>query len=112
MKSFLRLFIFASILFILSSCTTELPKVRVSNQRTEIIDVQLKRSGGSTYNINDVVGFSSTGYIEVERNVYEVDVKIEENAKSASTFFVAEEDKTYTIVLSSTNPPIVTVTKP
>jgi hypothetical protein len=112
MNSFLRFFIFASLIFILSACSTEPPRVRVSNQQGLIVDVQLKRSGGNTYNINDVSGFSATGYIDVDRSVYEVDAKLEDNNKHATTHFTAEEDQTYTIIVTGANPPAVTVVKP
>ncbi|MBI5214323.1 MAG: hypothetical protein HY960_01060 [Ignavibacteriae bacterium] len=112
MNSFFRFSIFASLLFILSSCTTEPPKVRVSNQRSEVIDVQLKRTQANTINLNDIAGNSSTGYIDLSPYIYEVDAKVEGISQSGTTHFTAEEDKSYTIIVSAANPPVVTVVKP
>lgn len=96
----------------LFGCSKEKPKVRVNNQRPQITDVQLKRSGGNTYNMNDVGGNSTTGYIEVDVSNYEVDAKPENVTGNATTFFLAEEDKTYTIVVLNTTPPTVRVDTP
>lgn len=93
-------------------CSKNKPKVRVSNQRADITDVQLKRSGGNTYNMNDVGGNSTTGYIEVDVSNYEVDAKPENVSGNATTFFMAEEDKSYTIIVLNTTPPSVRVDTP
>lgn len=95
-----------------TSCTSDPPKVRVSNQRAEITDIQLKRSNGNTYNINDVGPNTSTKYIEVEPSNYEVDGKVEGISPSATTFFSASEDESYTIVVINSNPPTLRVDKP
>lgn len=97
---------------ILTSCSKDKPKVRVTNQRGDITDVQLKRSVGNTYNINDVGGGATTGYIEVDVSSYEVDAKPENVSGKATTFFSAEEDKLYTVVVLNTNPPAVRVDTP
>ena len=110
-----NLIVYLMILFLLgclTSCTSEPPKVRVSNQRAEITDVQLKRSDGNTYNINDVGPNISTGYIEVEPSNYEVDGNVEGVSPSATTFFSASEDESYTIVVINSNPPTLRVDKP
>lgn len=106
---------FIVILFLivgLSSCSSDPPRVRVSNQRTEITDVQLKRSGGNTYNLNDVGPNSATGYINVDPSNYEVDGKVEGISPSATTFFTANEDESYTIVVLNTTPPTLRVDRP
>lgn len=96
----------------LFGCSKDKPKVRVSNQRNDITDVQLKRQTANTININDVGANSTTGYIEVDVSNYEVDAKPENVSGNATTFFMAEEDKTYTIVVLNTNPPTVRVDTP
>lgn len=93
-------------------CAKDKPKVRVANQRGNITDVQLKRSPGNTYNINDVGANQTTGYIEVDAANYEVDAKPEGVSANASTAFMAEEDKSYTIVVLNTTPPTVRVDTP
>lgn len=94
---------------VMSGCSKDKPRVRVNNQRGEITDVQLKRQSGNTYNINDVVPNSTTGYIEVEVSNYEIDAKPEGSTGSATSFFLAEEDKSYTVVVLNTTPPSIRV---
>jgi hypothetical protein len=96
----------------LVGCSKDKPKVRVTNQRGDITDVQLKRSAGNTYNINDVGANATTGYIEVDVSNYEVDAKPENVSGNATTFFNAQEDKLYTIVVLNTTPPTVRVQEP
>lgn len=96
----------------LTSCSSDPPKVRVVNQRGEIVDVALKRSSGNTYNLNDVGGGATTGYISVEPSNYEVDAKVDGVSPSATTFFNASEDESYTVVVPDTDPPSVRVDKP
>ncbi len=93
-------------------CSKDKPKVRVSNQRNDITDVQLKRQSGNTVNINDVGANATTGYIEVDVSNYEVDAKPENVSGNATTFFNAQEDKLYTIVVLNTTPPSVRVQEP
>ncbi len=112
MQAFFRYLFVSGLLLSLSACASDPPRVRVSNQRSEITDVQLKRSRGNTYNFNDVGRSSATGYIEVEQSAYEVDAKPEGVSPSATTFFTADEDQSYTVVVINTTPPTVRVDKP
>ena len=112
MQIIFRYLLIVGLLIGLSACTSDPPRVRVSNQRTEITDVQLKRSSGNTYNINDVGASIATGYIEVEPSNYEVDANVEGISPSATTFFTADEDESYTIVVLNTTPPTLRVDKP
>ena len=112
MQKISRLIVIASLIIGLSACSSDPPRVRVSNQRVEITDVQLKRSSGNTYNLNDVGPNSATGYINVEPSNYEVDAKVEGISASATTFFTADEDESYTIVVLNTTPPTLRVERP
>ena len=112
MQKISRLIVIASLFIGLSACSSDPPRVRVSNQRVEITDVQLKRSSGNTYNLNDVGPNSATGYINVEPSNYEVDAKVEGISASATTFFTADEDESYTIVVLNTTPPTLRVDRP
>ena len=112
MQTLLRTLLIACILLSLSACSTDPPRVRISNQRAEITDVQLKRSSGNTYNFNDVGPNSATGYTEVEPSNYEVDANMEGVSPSATTFFTADEDESYTIVVLNTTPPTLRVDRP
>jgi hypothetical protein len=111
-KARTRTSIAIALILLLVGCSKEKPKVRVMNQRSDIVDVQLKRQSGNTYNINDVAGNSATGYIEVDVANFEVEAKPENVSGKATTFFTAEEDKSYTIVIPSTITPTVRVEQP
>lgn len=107
-----RYLIISAVALGIAACSSDPPRVRVSNQRSEVVDVQLKRSSGNTYNYNDVGAASTTGYIDVETTSYEVDAKVEGISASATTFFGASEDETYTVVVLDTDPPTVRVDQP
>jgi hypothetical protein len=112
MKNLFIAFAVFALLVSVGGCSKDKPKVRVSNQRDDVTDVQLKRQSGNTVNINDVGRNSTTGYIEVDVSNYEVDAKPEGVSGNATTFFMAEEDNSYTIVVLNTTPPTVRVDTP
>jgi hypothetical protein len=112
MHTIIRYIVLTALVITLSACSPDPPRVRVSNQRSQTTDVQLKRSSGNTYNINDVGPSIATGYIEVDPSSYEVDAKIEGVSASATSFFTADEDQSYTVVVINSDPPTVRVDKP
>jgi len=112
MKTVNRALILMTFLIGLSACSADPPRVRVQNQRQEIVDVALKPPSGSTININDVGPGAATGYIDVPTSQYEVDANVENVSPHATTHFTADEDQTYTVVILNTSPPTVTVGKP
>lgn len=91
------------------ACSPEAPRVKVQNQNSQVVDVALKPPSGSTININDVSGGNETSYIDVPVSNYEVDVNVENVTPNATTFFRAEDDGSYTIVVSNSAPPVVNV---
>ena len=96
-------------LITIAFCTPESPKVRVQNQNSQVVDVALKPPSGSTININDISGDNETSYVEVPSSDYEVDVNIENITPNITTHFRADEDGSYTIVVSSTVPLAVNI---
>ena len=68
-----------------------------------------KPRSGSTININDVGPRSATGYVDIPATAYEVDAKVENVSASATTFFTADMDQTYTVVVLDGDPPTVRV---
>lgn len=106
-----KILLIAGLLFVFIACNPEAPKVRVQNQNAQVADVALKPPSGSTININDVSAGAQTSYIEVPSSNYEVDVNIENVSPDITTHFYAEEDNSYTIVVSNTTPPTVIVRK-
>ena len=109
MKKFNTLLITTGLLLGFVACAPEAPRVRVENQNQEIVDVALKPPSGSTININDVGFVAQTRYLEVPSSNYEVDVNVENVSPNATTFFRADEDGNYTIIVANTSPPTVRV---
>jgi|CXWK01.1.fsa_nt_gi hypothetical protein len=97
------------ILSTIVACTPESPRVQVQNNSSQVVDVALKPPSGSTININDVSGGNKTSYIEVPSSNYEVDVNVENVTPSATTHFRVDEDGNYTIVVSNTTPPTISI---
>lgn len=100
------------LMVIITGCNPEAPRVRVQNQNQNIIDVALKPPSGRTININDVSSTGQTNYIEVPGSQYEVDINIENNNVDLTTFFQADEDETYTIIVDNATTPSVRIIKP
>ena len=97
------------VLIIFTACSPESPKVKVQNQNSEVVDVALKPPSGSTININDVSAGNETSPIEIPASNYEVDVNAENVTPNVTTHFRADEDESYTIIISNTAPPTVTI---
>ena len=109
MKKLNRALIVTALFIGLMACNPELPQIRVQNQNTQVVDVALKPPSGSTININEVSGGNESSYIEVPTSNYEVDVNVENVTPNVTTHFLAEEDGSYTIVVSDSTPPTVNV---
>jgi ABC-type proline/glycine betaine transport system substrate-binding protein len=99
----------ALMLITLAACSPESPRVKVQNQNSQVVDVAIKPPSGSTININDVGGGNETSYIEVPVSNYEVDVNVENVTPNVTTHFRAEDDGSYTIVVSNSTPAAVNV---
>lgn len=99
----------AFLLISIAACSPELPRVKVQNQNSQVVDVALKPPSGRTININDVGGGNETSFIEVPTSNYEVDVNVENVSPNVTTHLRAMEDGSYTIVVSNSNPPAVSV---
>lgn len=99
----------ALMLITLAACSPESPRVKVQNQNSQVVDVAIKPPSGSTININDVEGGNETSYIEVPVSNYEVDVNVENVTPNVTTHFWAEDDGSYTIVVSNSTPAAVNV---
>lgn len=109
----IRVFItLLSVVTVFAGCNPEAPRIRVQNQNQNIIDVALKPPSGTTININDVSSTGQTNYIEIPTSQYEVDINIENNNSDITTFFQADEDETYTIIVDNAPTPTVRIIKP
>ena len=109
MKKLNRALIVTALFTGLMVCNPELPQIRVQNQNTKVVDVALKPPSGSTIDINYVSGGNESSYIEVPTSNYEVYVNVENVTPNVTTHFLAEEDGSYTIVVSDSTPPTVNV---
>jgi hypothetical protein len=88
------------------------PKFRIRNDRAGKANIQIKTSGGNTININDVQGGQSTGYQEAAAGRIDATATIQGETVSPSTYFIAEVNSTYTVVVANTTPPTLSVINP
>ena len=88
------------------------PQFRVKNDRSTKASLQVKTSAGSTININNVEPGTTSAYQGVAAGVVEITVAITGEPDPYTASFVALTDKTFTILISATTPPTVTVVSP
>ena len=114
MRHFISLLIAVALAVSLFSCSDpeDPPRFRIRNDRTAKVNVQIKTSGGNTININDVQGGQSTGYQEAAAGRIDATATIQGETVSPSTYFIAEVNSTYTVVVANTTPPTLTVVNP
>jgi dihydropteroate synthase len=89
-------------------CSTEPPSVRVSNERSDKANVQIKTIN-NTINQNDITAGSTTNYQEVAEGSIEATASIQNESDSPTTTFNATTDNNYTIVIVNSNPPTIRV---
>jgi len=101
-----------SILFLLTitGCGTEAdPEFRVTNQRVDKANVQVKTSGGNTININDVIQGQLTDYQSTAEGTIIVTAVIQNEPITPTITFTAKKDKSYTIVVVTGNTPTLRI---
>lgn len=109
MKNIIAVLAGLLLLVTLSSCGSNAdPQYRVTNQRVDKANVQIKTSGGNTININGVDAGQTTAYSSVAEGNTEVTVVIQ-NQPDATTSFYAYKDNKYTIVILDGTPPTLRV---
>ena len=96
------------IAIILIGCSDEPPSVRVSNERSNKANVQIK-TVSNTINQNDVNGGAITNYQDVPEGKIDVTAVIQNESVSATTAFNASNDNNYTVIILNGNPPTLKV---
>lgn len=92
------------------SCADEVnPNIRIRNERTDKVNVQLQTTGGNTININDVIAGKTTEYRTVAEGNVTVTAVIQNVSASPSATFFAAKDTRYTIVILAGNNPSLRV---
>ena len=92
----------------IAACSEEPPSIRVSNERTNKANVQIK-TVNNTINHNDVAGGTATNYQDVAEGKIDVTAEIQNESVSPTTTFNASNDNNYTIVILNSNPPLLKV---
>ena len=90
-------------------CSTEPPSVRIMNERTTKVNIQLKVGTDNTININDVDGGAATAYRDITAGLYVVTATIQSESDAPTASFNASEDNNYTVVVVNSTPPTVRV---
>ena len=94
----------------LAACSAdEDPAMRVRNDRGTKANLQIKTSGGSTININDVEPNQTTGYQNVSEGLIEATASIQNEPVSPATNFHASKNNKYTVVVAAGDPPTLRV---
>lgn len=97
------------------ACSTEPetpPKFRVHNQRTTDASLQVKTSGGNTININNVKPGTFSEYQAVAKGQVDVTVTIQGESGDFKASFIADNNKSFTIVVFNTTTPTVGIISP
>lgn len=104
MKNYYLFSVILTIVTILIGCSEEPPSIRIYNQHTEKANVQVKPSDGNTINHNDVMPGTFTGYKDIAEGRCEVTAEIQKDSSKPFTFFNAENDNNYIVIVLPGNP--------
>lgn len=108
MKNILYPLLIIIIAIILNGCSEEPPSIRVSNERTNKANVQIK-TVTNTINQNDISGGAVTNYQDVPEGKIDVTAVIQNETVSPAASFNASNDNNYTIIILNDNPPSLKV---
>ena len=88
------------------------PKFRVRNDRATDASLQVKTSGGSTININNVKPSTTSDYQEVATGQVDITVTIQGDAGQYTASFLAQINQSYTVAVINSTPPRVDILSP
>ena len=108
MKKIFYLIVMIVVTLSIAACSEEPPSIRVSNERTNKANVQIK-TVNNTINHNDVAGGTATNYQDVAEGKIDVTAEIQNESVSPTTSFNASENNNYTVVITSGNTPALRV---
>jgi hypothetical protein len=109
MKRILSILVLSAIVFLNIACSEEPPSVRVKNERTTKVNVQIKQSNDNTININDVAGGTVSGYRDITEGACTATAVIQNETESPSVTFTAANDYNYTVVIVNGTPPTLRI---
>jgi len=96
--------LFAVVLF-LNACSEDPPSVRVRNDNSAKVNMQLKPAAGSSVNINDVAANTTSVFIDVAEGQWTATASIQGSSIPPPVSFIALNDYSYTLIVTNTNPP-------
>ena len=97
------------LIFTSVACSSDLPSIRVVNQRTAKANVQVKLENTNTININDVAGGATSTYQEIPEGAVLVTAVIQSESVSPIISFNAGRDKNHSVVILGTTPPTLRI---
>ncbi len=109
MKRIASLLLVATILLGIASCTEDEPRLRVRNDYSEKVNVQLKPSAGSTFNINDVGAGDESSFYNINEGAYEATASISGVSPSPKASFQINNGQQITLIITNTDPPEIQV---
>ena len=98
-----------STLVLFAGCSKDAPSIRVFNERTTKVNVQLKVPSSNTININDVAAGTGTVYQDIQAGEWTATATIQSESVAPSVTFSVEEDKYYIVVVTNATPPALRV---
>jgi hypothetical protein len=108
MRAFLTSTLFCSLLILCIGCSDDPPSVRVRNDFSKKANVQFK-TGGNTFNINDVATGTSTNFQDVAEAEHVATASIQGESTAPTATFTAKNNNNYTVVITNTTPPAMRV---
>ena len=96
-----------AVLFI--ACSEEEPSIRVQNDLDVKANVQLKPDAGSTLNINDVQGNSTSAELTVQEGRWTATASIQSSNADPEIAFDVKNDYRYTVIIVNADPPVLDV---
>ncbi len=112
LKSLVACAVFIATVFGCGTSPEDPPAFRVKNENTDKVSIQIKTSGGSTLNINDVDPGIVTPYQTTAEGKIEVTGSVQKDTTKATSSFIAANNKSYTIKVLNTTPTSISVVSP
>ena len=108
----LRLVAALALTLVIGCSSNSRPTGRVRNDRATKVNVQFKDAVANTTNINDVLGGSTSAYVDLEPGPYTVTAVIQNESVSPTITFTAQTNRTYTLVVVAGATPTLRVDTP
>ena len=97
------------LLTLLSACSEDQPQIRIRNENDKKVNVQIKPEVGSTININGVAAGETSNYQDLTEGRYFIKASIQSGEESNELMQDIRNDNRYEIIVSSSNPPVLSI---